>query len=164
MNSKVVIAGIVTLALVTSVGLASAKSNKSSNGQPFQALWTAINNLQTQFNAHTHTGTGGGTGTQGPAGPQGPVGPTGPQGSRGISGAGVIAFIDADMQATSTVYALKTNGQVWSQTEGGAWINSNMNIPTTTSAVVQFEKESFLDIMGNIWHWNGSAWVNVSHP
>jgi hypothetical protein len=143
--------------IMVSLNVANAKSDDKEHGkakgQPFTAIWAAIDKMQTQINA-IKTGTG----------TVGPKGDKGDKGDRGISGAGVIAFIDSDTAATTTVTALKTNGQVWSRTEGGSWVNKNMTIPTTTSAVVQWHSTSFLDITGTIWQWNGSAWINVSHP
>ena len=157
---KRTVAIVSMLALMLSLNIAYAKPGNQPKGQPFASIWAAINTLQAQLDVHTHSGGG----VPGPVGPQGPAGPRGPQGPRGISGAGSIAFIDDDSSGTSTVFTLKTNGEVWSRISGGSWINSNMTVPTSTGAIVQFESKSFLDIAGNIWQWNGSAWVNVSHP
>jgi len=153
MKKAIIILSVLAIILsVTNVYAKPDKERGDAKGQPFTAIWKAINKLQTKLDNHTHNG---GSGTSGPVGPQGP---------RGISGAGVIAFIDGDLQATTTVHVLKTNGQVWSRTEGGAWVNANMTIPTTSSAVVQWNTNSFLDITGNVWQWTGSAWVNISQP
>src|SRR3990167_138353 len=75
MNKKIILVGVVSLALVlTSVGAVSAK--EQPNGQPFKAIWNAIKALQKQV-----------ANIQLIPGPQGPAGPAGPQGPQGESGA-----------------------------------------------------------------------------
>ena len=128
-----------------------------------QRLVNAVRDLTTKVNTHidghTHatSTTPGPIGPQGPAGPQGPVGPQGP---RGISGAGNIAFVDDE---DGSLYALTTNRKVWERTTS-TWSDLNRDVPTSTSKIVQWELTGFLDILGDIWNWNGSAWANVSHP
>jgi len=77
MNKKIILVGVVSLALVLiSVGAVSAK--EQPNGQPFKAIWNAIANLQAQISKIKLL--------PGPPGPQGPVGPIGPQGPKGDLG------------------------------------------------------------------------------
>ena len=80
MNKKIILVGVVSLALVlTSVGAVSAK--EQPNGQPFKAIWNAIKALQKQVaNIQLIPGP------QGPAGPTGPQGPKGDQGLQGLTG------------------------------------------------------------------------------
>ena len=59
-----------------------AFSNAAPNGNPFDAVWTAIRQLQQQVATIQLT-----PGPQGPAGPQGETGPQGPKGDKGDAGA-----------------------------------------------------------------------------
>ncbi|OGY91581.1 MAG: hypothetical protein A3B31_00210 [Candidatus Komeilibacteria bacterium RIFCSPLOWO2_01_FULL_53_11] len=88
---KVIIAAVAVVFLV-SVNAAFAK--QQPNGQPFQAIWDAINELRAQ---------GGGTGSQGPAGPQGPTGATGPAGTAGTAGDDGISCWDLDQDGVADI-------------------------------------------------------------
>lgn len=73
---------LVVLGVIFFVGVAAAGGN--SNGNPFQALWDAIDNLQSQISGiqlipgpQGEPGQDGQPGEQGPQGEQGPVGPQG---------------------------------------------------------------------------------------
>ncbi|MEK7583910.1 MAG: hypothetical protein AAB490_01585 [Patescibacteria group bacterium] len=85
---KVIIAAVAIVFLV-SVNAVFAKSQP--NGQPFQAIWDAINELRAQ---------GGATGPQGPAGPQGP---TGAAGAAGIAGDDGISCWDLDQDGVADI-------------------------------------------------------------
>lgn len=64
-----------------------ATAGDDPSGQPFQAIWQAINDLgQKIANIQLIPGPAGSQGPQGEIGPQGPRGETGPQGERGQDG------------------------------------------------------------------------------
>jgi len=72
---------IVGIALVCSVAIARMVSAQNAEGEPFQALWNAVKNLQQQIdNIELNPGP------QGPVGPQGPQGEPGPRGPQGEPG------------------------------------------------------------------------------
>lgn len=151
---KKTIVGVLLLGIAFFSANGALAHQKKPSGVPFTTLWNAIEELQERFDNRFHNG--GGT--------QGPPGPAGPQGPRGITGAGNIAFVNSIASSTTTpVYVLTTNRKVWKYATS-SWENLNRDVPTSTNAIVQWELNTFLDQVGNVWHWDGSAWKNITHP
>ena len=77
-----------------------ASAQGMTNGEPFDELWDAINQLQNDFvNIQVTDGITGPQGEQGLVGPQGPQGEqglTGPQGLAGSAGLSSFDFIQRD--------------------------------------------------------------------
>lgn len=85
-KKQMFVVGVLGLVLCL-FGVGYAVPNFGSNGQPFKAIWQAIQNLQNQINNLSAVpGPQGPPGVAGPMGPQGPIGPTGPQGISGPQG------------------------------------------------------------------------------
>ena len=151
--------GIVTLSilLLGSVAFAAAKPN----GQPFQAIWSAIGDLQSQINALESGGT---TGPAGPAGPTGPAGAagaagaTGPKGDAGILGSKGDIYQIAALAPTSSCAAAVTAN----------CLDAN-DVPVFGSCSSAFANEPFPKLVGlgsaTAWTdantasgWNCPAW------
>jgi len=82
MKKKISIAVIVTILLLSGV---TAFAGQTPAGNPFQAIWNAINSLQTQLNnIRLIPGPPGPKGDKGDVGTQGPQGIPGPQGPAGL--------------------------------------------------------------------------------
>lgn len=81
---KKYIVGSVMVAVLLFVSVANA----APGGNPFDALWVAIDDLRAQIASIPggETGPQGPQGEVGPQGPQGEVGPQGPQGEQGEPG------------------------------------------------------------------------------
>lgn len=175
---KYIIFGAIALALVVSVA-----SAKVETGNPWDAIWKAITELQNKIDNIVLTpgpmGPQGPQGEQGDKGDKGDPGEPGQQGEQGIQGepgqdgqngvdgqdaqhgAGNIVMCASDWGCD---YVLKDNGEIW------WWVNKWMNVPDISSIpisvdnVVSFTAYTLLDKNGDIWRWSGSRWVNIGHP
>ena len=100
-------------------------------------------------------------GQKGDRGDQGEQGLMGPQGPSGITGAGNIAFIDAN-------FILTTDGTYYNNNSG--ILQPVLNIPALpipVSDIVQIvEDHHFLDKNGNYWSKSPftNTWINLGHP
>ena len=78
---------ISAVALLFVFAKTSASTVNAEGGNPFDALWEAVQNLQEQIdNIEILPGPEGPQGEPGPSGPPGPTGEPGPQGIQGIQG------------------------------------------------------------------------------
>lgn len=109
---KIAIIGL----LVFSLGLLTTKTALAVDGNPWDAVWASIANLQAQINnielLPGPQGPQGPQGERGPIGPQGiqgEVGPMGPQGPQGPAGSGGVAR-DQIYQNISTFTAVPGAG------------------------------------------------------
>lgn len=183
MHKKIILAGVISLVLaLTLVGAAFAK--EEPKGQPFKAIWVAIESLRKQVSDLSKQlseiklipgplgpqgpagpqGLKGEPGLQGPIGPQGAEGPVGPQGSAAPQGVGNVVFFDYN---NDSVDILTTNGVVWFLNNQWQRLDSewkNANPPMPLERIVRWSRKYVLDIDGNVWEYRSGVWVNIGHP
>ena len=117
--SKTITLGLVAIAFVAgsiitgSVAFAAEKPN----GVPFQAIWDAIGDLQTQVDTIVitpgETGPTGATGPQGMTGDRGPTGPQPPSGDRGPTGPQGSSCTVADTAAGGIISCGATSVEIF---------------------------------------------------
>ena len=130
------------LAIVLLAGTALAET-QSENGQPFAALWEAIEDLQEQID---NLDLGGGDG--------------------GI-GAGDIAFCRVEKNCRTV---LRTDGTVWDWNDRSGWFPTLLQpdfVPIPVEDIILWNQFDLLDNNGDVWVWGfpiNGQWNNVGHP
>lgn len=179
---------VVILAVVFGGNAVMAKDEPS--GSPFEAIWKAIDYLQSQISQISlipgpqgpkgDIGPSGLPGHQGIAGPMGPqgiqgetglTGPAGPRGFKGEdgkdaqTGAGNIAFTFKNEEG---INVLMNNGQVWlgdiSQVPVNWSKRDEYNPSMSPADIVQWKLDNYLDKAGDVWVWTETSISRSRQP
>jgi len=157
MNTKIAVSFLIAFFIAATTSISYAAPNGNS---PFDAVWKAIQNLQTQISSIELMQ--GPVGPEGPQGAKGDTGEQGPVGSAAPHGAGDVAFLTSIAQGT---FVLKTDGTIWQYSNG--WTNvvgAPVSVPIPVEDIVAWEKYNFVDKNGDYWEYSSNVWVNRGHP
>ena len=166
---KIAASFLITFFIVATTSISYAAPNGNN---PFDAVWKAIRDLQTQISSIELTpGPAGPQGLQGEQGPKGDPGPQGEKGDSGedgidaSSGAGNIAFI---FNGGGDKYALRTDGLVFKTFANEiSWFrDATFDPPIPVNQIAVWQHDMFIDLDGDVWvlKSDGVTWENKGHP